>query len=193
MEQNRVHAVVDGGVGQPTSKVRRPRRAPRASPFGSPSRDRAAPESSKPLSFTVTAPGREAAVVVIQLRQGESATLLDSRVVSELLRKLFSLINANAIVEGRPRKGGDSGVAGTTPNEASRRAMLEREVASFTPRELEVLYHLLRGRSEKEIAVNIGNAPNTVHVHVKSIYRRLGVCTRAEMMALWINQPGLRD
>ena len=56
-----------------------------------------------------------------------------------------------------------------------------------------VLDQLLKGLSEKQIAPVLHIKPNTVHNHVKEIYRRMGVNTRSELMALFIEgyqEPG---
>jgi DNA-binding NarL/FixJ family response regulator len=48
-----------------------------------------------------------------------------------------------------------------------------------TQREREVLGHLARGRSNKEIAQKLGISPSTAGTHVENLYRKLGVSTRA--------------
>jgi DNA-binding CsgD family transcriptional regulator len=48
-----------------------------------------------------------------------------------------------------------------------------------TQREREVLEHLARGRSNKEIAQKLGISPSTAGTHVENLYRKLGVSTRA--------------
>lgn len=64
-----------------------------------------------------------------------------------------------------------------------RRVLAEVE-ALFTPKVRAVLKKLLEGYSEKEIAAQLHVAPSTVHSHVVSIYRRLNVASRAELMSL---------
>lgn len=58
-----------------------------------------------------------------------------------------------------------------------------RRVRELSPRDRRTLEHLLAGESEKQIAARIGRSPHTVHTHVKRIYRRLGVSSRAELLA----------
>jgi DNA-binding CsgD family transcriptional regulator len=53
-----------------------------------------------------------------------------------------------------------------------------------------VLLRFLAGRSEKEVARELGLTVNTVHTYAKQLYRALGVNSRAEMMARFIDQPG---
>ena len=51
---------------------------------------------------------------------------------------------------------------------------------TLTPREQEVLSLIARGLRTGEVATNLGCANSTVATHVKSIYRKLGVSSRAE-------------
>ncbi|PRX08586.1 UNVERIFIED_ORG: LuxR family transcriptional regulator [Martelella mediterranea] len=59
----------------------------------------------------------------------------------------------------------------------------------LTPMESRVLHDLLQGLSERQIAEHNGQSPHTVHDHVKRIYRKYGVSSRAALMALWLGQP----
>ena len=58
-------------------------------------------------------------------------------------------------------------------------------------REHETLLQLLKGVSEKEAASNLGISVNTVHVYVRALYRRFGVRTRTDLIALFegANRP----
>ena len=56
----------------------------------------------------------------------------------------------------------------------------------ITPREREVLGCLLTGASEKEVAALLDISPQTVHAHVKSLYRACGVSSRPQLMAKWL-------
>lgn len=53
----------------------------------------------------------------------------------------------------------------------------------LTRREQETLAALLTGVSEKQIAARLGISPHTVHDYVKRLYRKLGVTSRAALMA----------
>jgi LuxR family transcriptional regulator, maltose regulon positive regulatory protein len=55
---------------------------------------------------------------------------------------------------------------------------------SLTAREWEVAEMLLRAANTSEIADQLGVAPVTVRRHVGSVERKLGVSTRAEVIAL---------
>ena len=56
----------------------------------------------------------------------------------------------------------------------------------LTPRERETFLLLLQGTSEKEIAQQMGLTHRSLHQYVLSIYRKLHVNSRPELMARWI-------
>jgi DNA-binding CsgD family transcriptional regulator len=58
------------------------------------------------------------------------------------------------------------------------------EKYNLTSREAEITAALLRGKSDKEIAVLLYIAVNTVQVHLKNIYRKTGAPGRYALMAL---------
>lgn len=62
--------------------------------------------------------------------------------------------------------------------------LAEKGRVSLTTREWEVAELLLRSASTSEIATRLGVAPVTVRRHVGSVERKLGVATRAEVVAL---------
>jgi DNA-binding CsgD family transcriptional regulator len=65
----------------------------------------------------------------------------------------------------------------------------EREPeALLTPREIEVLIALSEGMSNKAVARRLDISQHTVKFHVESIFRKLGVTTRAEAVAKGLRQ-----
>lgn len=66
---------------------------------------------------------------------------------------------------------------------ASRLAEHTPRVA-LTPRELEVLELMARGRSNPEIAERLGRAESTMKVHVRSILQKLGTDDRTEAVTI---------
>jgi len=58
----------------------------------------------------------------------------------------------------------------------------------LAPRLRQTLEALLTGDSEKQIARRLAISPHTVHVYVKTLYRRFGVSSRAELLARWIHR-----
>ena len=71
-----------------------------------------------------------------------------------------------------------------------RRLVLSRRVSAgrspCTPAERRALALLLTGKSEKEIADELGPGLGTVHSRITTIYRKFGVQGRAELMAFWL-------
>lgn len=53
----------------------------------------------------------------------------------------------------------------------------------LTPREDEVLQHLAKGLTNKEISANTHLAVDTVKTHLRSIYRKLGVMNRSQAIS----------
>lgn len=53
---------------------------------------------------------------------------------------------------------------------------------ALTDRERDVLHCLVEGLGEKQVAARLTMAPSTVHTHVKSIYRKLQVGSRGELL-----------
>ncbi len=95
------------------------------------------------------------------------------------------LLNHFRHTAGGDATGGDSGFSATagTP---SRPVPLEKPPAidRLTPRENEVLTYLSKGFTIKEIASLMGIKWFTVNDHIKSIYKKLNVSSRAEAAVL---------
>ncbi|APR81325.1 Transcriptional regulator, LuxR family protein [Minicystis rosea] len=62
------------------------------------------------------------------------------------------------------------------------RALLPRAPA-LPPQLDKTLRALLRGLSEKQVAAELGLSPHTVHEYARTLYRRFGVTSRAELFA----------
>src|SRR5690606_34764831 len=58
----------------------------------------------------------------------------------------------------------------------------------LTPQERNVFTHLLSEKPIKQIAAAINLSPHTVGDHIKSIFRKYGVTSRTELMAIWLNR-----
>ncbi len=74
------------------------------------------------------------------------------------------------------------------------RTVLEEVVAgtqgTLSHREQEVLRELAQGKSNREIAEALWLAEDTIKSHLRRVYRKLGVGSRAEAVALYIGQLG---
>ncbi len=55
--------------------------------------------------------------------------------------------------------------------------------AVLTPSELDIVYRILRGESNKSIAESRGTAVRTVANQVASVFQKLGLASRAELVA----------
>lgn len=72
----------------------------------------------------------------------------------------------------------------TPADDTSEHAEQESTPDALTARELAVLRLVARGQSNDEIAAEFAISSDTVKFHIKNIYRKLGVASRAE--ATWI-------
>jgi FixJ family two-component response regulator len=64
------------------------------------------------------------------------------------------------------------------------RASIEAKIASLTPREREVLTHVVAGRLNKQIAYDLGTVEKTIKFHRSAIMRKLGVRMVADLVRL---------
>lgn len=61
------------------------------------------------------------------------------------------------------------------------------EPEEFSLREQEVAKLLLAGKSNKEMAVQLGISTRAVEFHLTHLYEKLGVCSRVEALIRLIN------
>ena len=59
--------------------------------------------------------------------------------------------------------------------------MIARQ-ASLSPRELQIVRHILLDEKEQTIAARLDISVHTVHTHLKRIYGKLGVSSRVELI-----------
>jgi two-component system response regulator FixJ len=70
--------------------------------------------------------------------------------------------------------------------ERARLEGLQARFAALSPRELEVLQHVVQGRLNKQIAADLGIHERTVKLHRTAITTKLGVFSVAELTKLWM-------
>jgi DNA-binding CsgD family transcriptional regulator len=58
----------------------------------------------------------------------------------------------------------------------------------LTGREQEIVRLLLRGHSSASVAEQLSISPGTVKIHRKNIYAKLGICSQAELLGLFIRE-----
>jgi len=73
------------------------------------------------------------------------------------------------------------------PPEISHR-MTERLNSDISPRELEVLRLVAKGKSNREIAKELGIVEGTVKIHIAHIFTKLGAADRTQAMAIAIQR-----
>ena len=60
----------------------------------------------------------------------------------------------------------------------------------LTPREHEVAVYILKGHSSKSLAREIEVSPETVKIHRRNLYRKLGVSSQSELFVRFLNTLG---
>jgi len=112
-----------------------------------------------------------ASTVALGVLDGEFAGLLPRDASTTQVDAALRAVAAGLAV-GPPRR--------RDPNFAS---LSEEPSLVLTPREIEVLTALSNGLSNKAAARHLGISPHTVKFHIESLYRKLGVTSRAEAVA----------
>jgi DNA-binding NarL/FixJ family response regulator len=112
----------------------------------------------------------EPAYVRRALSLGAAGYVLKSSGRSELIRALEEVARGGTYVQGE--------VAAQLAEPGAVR------VGELSPRELDVLVLMARGMENKQVARALGISEATVKTHIKSIFERLGVRSRAEAVAV---------
>ena len=117
------------------------------------------------------------------LRAGASGYLLRDVEPAELVRSIRTVHGGGA---PRSPAGAGRGVGEFASGGGAGRAPAD----DLTPRELEVLCLIARGRSNKRIALELGVAEKTVKTHVSHVLAKLGLSDRTQA-ALYAVREGL--
>lgn len=75
-----------------------------------------------------------------------------------------------------------------TPSPAAGRAPAGGMSTTLSERQLEVLQLIAQGKTNKEIAQDLGLSPFTVRLHVSAMFRSLGVTTRAAAVTKGVSE-----
>ncbi len=62
------------------------------------------------------------------------------------------------------------------------------ETYNLTPREMDILYHIAQGKSNKDIAAALGIVDGTVKLHVRAVLKKLNVQSRVQAAVLAISE-----
>jgi two-component system, LuxR family, response regulator FixJ len=79
-----------------------------------------------------------------------------------------------------------------THDEAIAMARIAERLASLTPREREVLGHLVAGHPNKTIAYDLGASPRTIEVHRARVMEKMGARSLSELVRIAIAAEGAR-
>jgi DNA-binding CsgD family transcriptional regulator len=168
----------------------------------------------KPLSFNAEGVG----ILTYPMEKSERASLslaeltslLAEKIRSELLGNGSSGLKASVVefVSGRRRyvcKTFFVSSSGKFPSQAHRALVLERapskmvplmEIAQqfrLTPREREVLGHLVQGTSSRDIADRMRVSPSTVKAFLRTMMIKMGVCSRSAAVGKALMSVPLRS
>ena len=125
----------------------------------------------------------EARVIVLTMRDEEEVVFraMQAGAASYLLKDTLSKDLVRVIREVH---------AGGSPLPAGVAARLARREDSrlLTPREVEVVDLMGQGLTNKEISASLGIASETVHAHVKHVFRKLGAKNRASAVAVAVRR-----
>lgn len=85
---------------------------------------------------------------------------------------------------------GPAAAAALLTDQPSARPDVDHGAWGLTTREVEVMAHVARGLSNREIAKACFLAEKTVKNHLNNIFPKMGVSTRAEAMSQWLGATG---
>lgn len=135
------------------------------------------------------------ALSVLQMNAlGEAEYLRDGRALFEGVREALTTPGQGAWTVSRiptDALGGEVFLAVRAVGDGDPAPRLRRvaQRLELAPRQLEVLERLVQGESNRDIAVWLGCAEQTVEAHVTGLLRRAGVSSQAELTAkFWTNR-----
>ena len=108
----------------------------------------------------------------------------------EILQGLRQVLEGNVYV---PRSLLNQPESGETAPSASAQAESRRLVETLTQRQREVFELLAQGKSNPEIARDLGVSAHTVRIHISAILRALGVSNRTQAAVLAASRNGSGD
>lgn len=138
------------------------------------------------VAFTVF---DDAATVRAAVAAGASGYLLKEEPLEHIVRVLLECLEGGVPLSSHAARhlvAPGSGSPAKPPEDRP-----ESDSLSLTPREYDVLDALSRGLTYTECAASLGMQVGTVQTHVKSLYRKLDVTTKAEAAA-WLARHAQR-
>jgi DNA-binding NarL/FixJ family response regulator len=126
---------------------------------------------SPDLSVTVYTASSTFEDIVLSLMTGAGSYLLKPLSASELERAIMRVLHNGTVLCEE---------AQSAMLQCFHRAFETMPNSVFSRRELQIIMGLFQKFSDKEIATQLGIAPNTIHVHLVRLFRLLGVHDRNE-------------
>jgi DNA-binding NarL/FixJ family response regulator len=133
--------------------------------------------------------GLEATRKILQAQPDTAILMLSMHSEDTLVRQSleagargYVLKNANDLDLATAIKSVAAGQSVLDPQVQRSEALKGEREAGLTARELEVLQHIVAGKSNKEIASELDLSANTVSVHRANIMDRLGIHKTAELV-----------
>jgi RNA polymerase sigma factor (sigma-70 family) len=127
--------------------------------------------------FVLEVAGHTVGRLEVELPRGSGQRGVDE-VLSELAPWIAIALETARAVRSDPQKQVEE-------SELARRLRRAREIGQLTPRQLEVLELVARGKTNKEIAAVLGRSEGTVEVHVTNLLRKYGASNRAGLVAMF--------
>jgi DNA-binding NarL/FixJ family response regulator len=133
--------------------------------------------------------GLEATKKILEAQPGSAILLLSMHSEDTLVRQAMQAGARGYVLKNAM----DLDLAGAIKSVAAGKTVLDPQVAKpqalkgeretgLTPREMEILQHIVAGKSNKEIASDLELSVNTVAVHRANIMDRLGIHKTAELV-----------
>ena len=119
--------------------------------------------------------------MAIYLRAGDSERFSDDEI--DRLRRLLPAVK-HVLVQAIDDEAG-LGTARVQASVQTPRMSHAELIAWLSRTERQVLTYLRSDATERQVAQSINRSPHTVYVHVKNIYRKLGVNSRKALNALF--------
>lgn len=155
-------------------------RMPKASGLDVLRRLRAAKHTMPVVMLTTSDDERD---LIESLQEGAQGYLLKDMEPDELIAALEEIVAGQTVVAKTLTSVLAKAVTGDKSAVESKPAF-----SDLTPRELEIMCHLVEGKSNKTIARELGISDGTVKLHVKAILRKLNVHSRVEAAVIAVEE-----
>lgn len=123
--------------------------------------------------------------LLIDLRDDGSAEIAADSIQRQLVTQRVHALGGRMTIENTPGWGSEMAIV--IPLDPPHVPPRGAAAWALRPREVDVLQRLAAGRRNRDIAAELSISENTVKFHVASIYRKLGVRTRAEATATYLS------